>query len=159
MTVFAPGSGPFLSYKQVNHQVILTCRVDSVFPEPEVDLMWTQGIGISNNKEDNVSSEVTTTTIRRGNLYTVRVTTTLDISSTPDPEKSQYFICQMSIPNTDVARTEQTVFFPGAQMELKQRPNLGTLSSSASEKWTSLTLFFVALNLPFALMLRIYSKI
>ena len=50
----APGTGPFLSYKQVNHQVILTCRVDSVFPEPEVDLMWTQGIGMSNNKEDNV---------------------------------------------------------------------------------------------------------
>ena len=47
----APGTGPFLSYKQVNQQVILSCRVDSVFPEPEVDLMWTQGM--TTNKEDN----------------------------------------------------------------------------------------------------------
>ena len=43
-------------------------------------------------------------------------------------------------------------------MELKQRPNLGTLSSSASEKTTSLTINFVALEIPFALMLRIYLK-
>ena len=48
-----PGSGPFLSYKQVNNQVILKCRVDSVFPEPDVDLMWTPGIGMNTNKDDN----------------------------------------------------------------------------------------------------------
>ena len=44
-------------------------------------------------------------------------------------------------------------------MELKQRPNLGTLSSSAAEKRTSLTISFVALEIPFALMSRIYSKL
>ena len=87
-----------------------------IFLHPSFKLLagWTNQIFTSNQiAKWYYSSEVTTTTIRRGSLYTVRVTTTLDISSTSDTETSQYFICQLSIPNTDVARTEQTVFFPG----------------------------------------------
>ena len=40
-----------LSYQQTGDQVNLSCRVDSVFPEPEVDLMWTRG------REVNINSE------------------------------------------------------------------------------------------------------
>ena len=36
----------------------LSCRVDSVFPEPEVDLMWTRGREVNINTEiDDFRSE------------------------------------------------------------------------------------------------------
>ena len=36
----------------------LSCRVDSVFPEPEVDLMWTRGREVNINSEtDDFRSE------------------------------------------------------------------------------------------------------
>ena len=56
------------------------------------------------------SSEVTTTTVRRGSLYSVVVRT--QVAASPGL-RSQYFICQLTIPRTGVSRTEQTVFFPG----------------------------------------------
>lgn len=57
-----------------------------------------------------LSSEVTTTTVRRGSLYSVVVRT--QVAASPG-HQSQYFICQLTIPRTGVSRTEQTVFFPG----------------------------------------------
>ena len=57
-----------------------------------------------------LSSEVTTTTVRRGSLYSVVVRT--QVAASPG-HQSQYFICQLTIPRTRVSRTEQTVFFQG----------------------------------------------
>ena len=35
-----PGVGPHLQYKEVNTQVNLSCKVEEVFPEPELVLDW-----------------------------------------------------------------------------------------------------------------------
>jgi len=141
MIVYDPGLGPYLQYHQINNQVNLSCMVENVFPEPVVHLHWTKD-HFNNSlfyKNENLSSEMTTTTIRRGHLFSVKVHTIISISM---ETLSQYFTCHFLIPHTDVRRTEQTVFFPGTQLELKQRPS--TLSSSVK--------CFIS-ELPFALIL------
>ena len=64
------------------------------------------------------SSDMTTTTIRRGHLYSVTVHTVL---MAPSLSHQTIFSCYMEIPGTSFSLHEKTIFFPGTQMELKPR--------------------------------------
>lgn len=120
MTVFDPGVGPQLKYSEVNNQVNLSCHVEEVFPEPELELDWhsDQKIRQEIRHNDKYSSDMTTTTIRRGFFYSVTVHTVL---TAPSLSHQTIFSCYMAIPGTNYSLSEKTIFFPGTQLELKPR--------------------------------------
>ena len=64
------------------------------------------------------SSDLTTTTVRRGNFFFVTTHTILTIPST---SHQTIFSCSMSIPHTNYSISEKSVYFPGTQLELKPR--------------------------------------
>ena len=70
------------------------------------------------NFAPDFSSEMTTTTIRKGYLYSVTVHTVLMV---PFNSYQTIFSCCMEIPGTSFSLDEKTIFFPGTQMELKPR--------------------------------------
>ena len=45
-----PGVGPLLRYSEVNNQVNLSCHVEEVFPEPQLDLEWDYGLTGGGNR-------------------------------------------------------------------------------------------------------------
>jgi len=119
LTIFDPGVGPNLRYSELNNQVNLSCQVEQVFPEPRLELDWDYDmVGEGARHRDKYSSEMTTTTIRKGYLYSVTVHTVLMV---PFNSYQTIFSCCMEIPGTSFSLDEKTIFFPGTQMELKPR--------------------------------------
>ena len=54
MNVSDPGVGLSLRYEEVNSQVNLSCQVEEVFPEPELEIDWDYGL---ETEEDTKHSE------------------------------------------------------------------------------------------------------
>jgi len=137
MTVFDPGVGPLLRYSEVNNQVNLSCHVEEVFPEPQLELEWDYGLtGGGNRSWDKYSSELTTTTIRKGYLYSVTVHTVL---MAPVISHQTIFSCSMEIPGTSFSMDKKTVFFPGTHLDLKPRASQISRAGggvSWSKSWT-----------------------
>jgi len=141
MTVFDPGVGPYLQYSDLNSQVNLSCHVEKVFPEPKLELDWQtkKTMKIDQTKESNkYSSDITTTTIRRGFTYSVTMHTVL---MTPSLSHQTIFTCIMQIPGTNFSLTEKTIFFPGSQLELKPRASQISGSEKPLLKWMKMFLY------------------
>ena len=98
-----PGAGPFLSYSSLPDHLNLSCSASQVFPEPELSLTW-----YSEPYYDHHTVDMTTTTVRRGLLYDVSVTTMLSSSLS----HQTVFSCSLEIPGTQFSLNKKTMYSP-----------------------------------------------
>ena len=103
-----PGAGPFLSYSSTEaDKVSVVCSVKQVFPEPRLSLTsysepeydWTGSV-------KGAAADTSTTTVRRGMMYDVSVTSVL-ASSVPH---QTVFSCWMEIPGTQFSLVKKTMY-------------------------------------------------
>merc|ERR1711874_890465 len=106
ISVFDPGTGPDLHYSVLGEELEVTCDVDHVFPLPSIHLSWHPAL--TNNQTIPEAGDLMRTTVRRGSVFSVSVTTTIPVSRLPP---SITLSCRLALPGTQVVLTETSVFF------------------------------------------------
>ena len=105
-----PGAGPFLSYSATEgDKVSVVCSVKQVFPEPRLSLTsysepeydWTGSGSVK-----GAAADTSTTTVRRGMMYDVSVTSVL----APSVPHQTVFSCWMEIPGTQYSLVKKTMY-------------------------------------------------
>ena len=121
-----PGAGPFLSYSSTQtDKVSVVCSVKQVFPEPRLSLTsysepeydWTGSV-------KGAAADTSTTTVRRGMMYDVSVTSVL----APSVPHQTVFSCWMEIPGTQFSLVKKTMYSADTDIARARR---------VSEAWPS----------------------
>ena len=123
-----PGAGPFLSYSSTQaDKVSVVCSVKQVFPEPRLSLTsysepeydWTGSGSVK-----GAAADTSTTTVRRGMMYDVSVTSVL----APSVPHQTVFSCWMEIPGTQYSLVKKTMYSADTDIARARR---------VSEAWPS----------------------
>ena len=107
-----PGTGPQLHHCLLGDELQLTCDVDQVFPLPALQLSWDPALAATNITQSDSQEEIRNnsltfsfrpqagdllrTTVRRGSVYSVSVTTNIPVSLLPP---SISLSCRLSLPS------------------------------------------------------------
>ena len=107
-----PGTGPALHYSVVGEELELSCAADLVFPLPSLHLSWDPALAATNKTESDTTrglrnntsqtfcfrpeaGDLMRTTVRRGSVFSVSVTTSLPVSLLPP---SISLSCSLTLP-------------------------------------------------------------
>ena len=92
-----PGTGPDLHYSVLGEELELTCDVDHVFPLPSIQLSWDPALTTNKTLDWNrpEAGDLMRTTVRRGSVFSVSVTTTIPVSLLPP---SITLSCRLTLP-------------------------------------------------------------
>ena len=123
-----PGTGPALHYSLVGEERLeLSCAADLVFPLPSLHLSWDPALAATNKTQsdsarglrNNTSQtfcfrpeagDLMRTTVRRGSVFSVSVTTSLPVSLLPP---SISLSCRLTLPGDSDQQQGCRVFQPG----------------------------------------------
>jgi len=130
MTVFAPASDVSLIYTKPDAQTVnLTCSVEGVYPEPEVELSW--------GPRSSERGVTTTLTMERRGLFDVSVYKILEEDAL---RRETVFGCEVSIPGTSYRIREETMYFPGKVLYQITSANSSPAPVGLSVAWPALLL-------------------
>ena len=114
----------------------MTCSVEQVYPEPSLSLHCYSESDYRELQGEDVPSDTSTTTVRRGMMYDVSVLATV---STNLPDQT-IFSCFMEIPGTQYSLVKKTMFTGDNDVARARRVSAAEFIKRGELWWTFLSI-------------------